>query len=196
MLRAACYPRQLNKVSDSDVGKWLHACAAAALVRVYQVEGEDYLHVLDFDQQVRAKKSKFPDMPSKCAADAKQTNGKDEASAHLDVSGDGDVSEGEGSSAPDGAEPALLSGFAIPLNDGSEWTVPLVTLEEWRGAYQAVDVEQELREMRTWSLANKPNRKTRRGVEAFAVRWLSKAQDTPGRSKAQRPQSGQEQPFV
>lgn len=175
MLRAACYPRQLNKVSDSDVGKWLHACVAAALVSVYQVDGEAYLHVLDFGQQVRAKKSKFPDMPSTCAADATQT----QANAHLDVSVS--VSEGEISSASADAEP-VVSGFAIPLNDGSEWAIPLATVEEWRAAYPAVDVDQELREMRTWANANPAKRKTSRGVAAFAVRWLGKAQDTPGRS--------------
>jgi hypothetical protein len=89
LLRAACYPRQLNKVSDSDVGKWLHACEAAALVRVYQVDGEDYLLLLDFNQQVRAKKSKFPDVPIGCVADAQQTP----ANAHLDVSVSVSVSE-------------------------------------------------------------------------------------------------------
>jgi hypothetical protein len=82
MLRAACYPRQLNKVSDSDVGKWLRSCVDAALVRVYQVGGEEYIALLDFNQQVRAKKSKFPDLPSECVADAQQTP----ANAHLDVS--------------------------------------------------------------------------------------------------------------
>jgi hypothetical protein len=91
MLRAACYPRQLNKVSDSDVGKWLRACVDAALVRVYQVDGEDYIALLDFNQQVRAKKSKFPDMPSTCAADATQT----QSNAHLDGSVSEVVSEGE-----------------------------------------------------------------------------------------------------
>lgn len=83
LLRAACYPRQLNKVSDSDVEKWLQAIEKAALVRVYPAQdGERYLQVLDFGQQVRAKKSKFPQMPSTCAADATQT----QANAHLDVS--------------------------------------------------------------------------------------------------------------
>ena len=89
MLRAACYPRQLNKVSDSDVGKWLRACVDAALVRVYPAQdGESYLQVLDFGQQVRAKKSRFPDMLSKCAADATQAI----ANAHLDVFVSEDVS--------------------------------------------------------------------------------------------------------
>lgn len=87
LLRAACYPRQLNKVSDSDIGKWLRACVDAALVRVYPAQdGERYLEVVKFGQQVRAKKSRFPDMRSTCAADAKQVP----ADAHLDVS----VSEG------------------------------------------------------------------------------------------------------
>lgn len=88
LLRAACYPRQLNKVSDSDIGKWLRACVDAALVRVYPAEdGEQYLEVVKFGQQVRAKKSKFPDMRSACVADAQQVP----ANAHLDVSGGGDV---------------------------------------------------------------------------------------------------------
>lgn len=88
MLRAACYPRQLNKVSDSDIGKWLRACADAALVRVYPAaDGESYLEVVKFGQQVRAKKSKFPGMHITCAADATQAP----ANAHLDVSEGGDV---------------------------------------------------------------------------------------------------------
>jgi hypothetical protein len=83
MLRAACYPRQLNKVSDSDIGKWLRACVDAALVRVYPAQdGERYLEVVKFGQQVRAKKSKFPDMLSVCVADAHHVP----ANAHLDVS--------------------------------------------------------------------------------------------------------------
>ena len=36
--------------------------------------------------------------------------------------------------------------------------------------------------MRTWCMANKAKRKTPRGIEVFIVRWLSKAQDNPGRS--------------
>lgn len=97
LLRAACYPRQLSKVSDSDVGKWLQSIADAALVRVYQAEGERYLEALDFGQQVRAKKSKFPDMPSTCVADAQQTP----ASAHLDVSVSVSVEKTSSPAAPD-----------------------------------------------------------------------------------------------
>lgn len=87
MLRADCYPRQLSKVSDSDIDKWLRACVDAGLVRVYRAEDrESYLQVLDFRQQVRATKSKFPSPPIECVADAAQVPDSGKASAHLDVS--------------------------------------------------------------------------------------------------------------
>ena len=73
------------------------------------------------------------------------------------------------------AEPA--SGILIPLNDGTDFDVPLANIEEWRAAYPAVDVEQQLREMRVWCLNNPVNRKTRRGIGAFATRWLGREQD-------------------
>lgn len=86
LLRAACYPLQLDKVSDSDIGKWMRETAEAALVRVYPAEdGKDYLELLDFRQQVRAAKSKFPPptadaerMRSRCVADAEPLHTKTE----------------------------------------------------------------------------------------------------------------------
>lgn len=96
LLRAACYPRQLGKVSDSDIGKWLRSCEDAALVRVYPGQsGEQFLELLDFGQQVRAKKSKFPDPRSACAACAQHPKGSCESHAHLGVSESVFVSEGE-----------------------------------------------------------------------------------------------------
>lgn len=88
----------------------------------------------------------------------------------------------EGSSEPlAGSEPP--TGFAILLNDGTEYPVAAREIAEWAKAFPAVDVEQELREMRAWSLANQTRRKTRRGISAFIVRWLQKAQDTPSRAR-------------
>lgn len=99
LLRSACYPRQLDKVSDSDIGKWLACVQKAALVRVYLAsDGERYLEVLNFGQQVRAKKSKFPQPPpidertcSACVADDKQMK----SNAHLGVVVFEDVSVSE-----------------------------------------------------------------------------------------------------
>jgi hypothetical protein len=61
LVRAACYPLKLEKVSDSDIGKWLTECVNAALVRVYPAsDGKRYLEVLKFGEP-RAKRSRFPD---------------------------------------------------------------------------------------------------------------------------------------
>lgn len=61
LLRAACYPLQLDKVSDSDIGKWLLATEKAGLVRVYPAkDGKRYLEVADFGQRIQSK-SKFPE---------------------------------------------------------------------------------------------------------------------------------------
>lgn len=184
LLRAGCYPRQLTKVSDSDIGKWLTACVNAALVRVYPAkDGESYLEVLDFGQQVRAKKSKFPDPLITCVADAQQMI----ADAHLDVSVSGVVSEDvfDGSAEPQSdSTPAVVS---VPLVDKTEYGVTQAEIDEWSLAYPGVNVLQQLREMRVWSLANTANRKTRRGFNAFVVRWLAREQDKSGQQRFASP---------
>ena len=92
LIRAACYPLLIDKVSDADVGKWLANCAEAALVSVYPApDGKRYLQLLDFRQQVRAEKSKYPEPPNRRAADATQLLSTVAASAHLDGVGVGDV---------------------------------------------------------------------------------------------------------
>lgn len=86
LILAACYPLLLKKVSDSDIEKWLSACENAALVRVYPAaDGKRYLQLVDFGQQVRAVKSKYPGPPD-CAAPATQLPSNPPASAHLGVS--------------------------------------------------------------------------------------------------------------
>lgn len=100
LLRAALFALKLDKVSDSDIGKWLLATEKAGLVRVYPApDGKRYLEMLDFRQQARAKESKFPRPPtdaphlhSTCTAPA--THAHDKGVASAPVFGDGDVSEG------------------------------------------------------------------------------------------------------
>ena len=129
LLRAACYPLHIDKVSDSDIGKWLTACVTAALVRVYPAsDGKRYLEVMNFKQQVRAKDSKFPQMPvtatqtiSECVADAQHMK----SFAHLGggVFGDGDEGGGATDSKPspvDNPPPAMSSEFREVLKSRPE----------------------------------------------------------------------------
>jgi len=88
LIRAACYPLQIDKVSDADIGKWLTECVTAALVSVYPAsDGKRYIQIEKFGQQVRSK-SKFPgaddaaaDHPPAIASKCYQAP----ADAHLDV---------------------------------------------------------------------------------------------------------------
>ena len=64
LLRAACYPLQIDQVSDSDIEKWLAECATATLIKIYPAkDGKIYLEVQRFNQQIRSNASKFPSPP-------------------------------------------------------------------------------------------------------------------------------------
>ena len=65
----------------------------------------------------------------------------------------------------------------IPLNDGTEWKMPLELYEEYLKAYPALDVKQEISKMRIWSLSSPTNKKTKKGVTKFINNWLSKSQN-------------------
>lgn len=96
LLLAALYPLKLGSVSVPDVGKWLSKVSAAGLVREYSAEGKAYLEVTKFNQQCRAKRSKYPSPdnhpPSVCAADDK----------HLRTQTNKRTVEGEGASGNEG----------------------------------------------------------------------------------------------
>ena len=80
--------------------------------------------------------------------------------------------------------------LTIPLNDGSEYPITEEFYQEMQKLYPAVDVMQEFREMRAWSIANPDRKKTKRGVKAFINRWLSSEQDD-ATSKKRSPQKKQ-----
>ena len=82
----------------------------------------------------------------------------------------------------DAASPPVVS---IPLNDGTEFPVSQEQCQEWAGVYPAVNVIQQLREMREWCLNNPAKRKTARGVRSFITRWLAKEQDRGGKYYSQ-----------
>lgn len=73
------------------------------------------------------------------------------------------------------AEPLI----GLPLNDGSEHQVTEEDVAEYAQLYPAVDVMQQLRNMKGWLLSNPSRRKTKKGIKAFITTWLSKEQDKP-----------------
>lgn len=181
LLRAGLYPLHLEKVGNQDVAKWLTECVRAGLVRAYTVENKGYLHLLDFRQQVRATKSKFPHPPDICVADATQTQSDGIADAHLDVDVDG-VEDGDvTSSRKNGARHASIDSSPViqnlPLREGGDFPVRQSLIAELEPLYPSVDVAATISEMKGWLIGNPHKRKTRRGIKAFMVRWLQQEQE-------------------
>lgn len=82
--------------------------------------------------------------------------------------------------------PALVEEAVIylPLNAGPEHAVPRSKLQEWQELYPAVDVMQQLRNMRGWLLENTRRRKTKSGIGRFITGWLADEQNKAGQSRA------------
>lgn len=75
----------------------------------------------------------------------------------------------------------------LPLVDGTDFEISVETAAELSGLYPAVDVEQQLRNMRGWLWANPKNRKTKAGIMRFVNSWLSREQNSARPSANQKP---------
>ena len=75
----------------------------------------------------------------------------------------------------------------LPLVDGTDFEISVETVAELSGLYPAVDVEQQLRNMRGWLWANPKNRKTKAGIMRFVNSWLSREQNSARPSANQKP---------
>ena len=74
-------------------------------------------------------------------------------------------------------EPAFIS---IPLISGEEHPIYKHEIEEWVATYPAVDIVQQLRNMRQWCLSNPRKKKTARGIRRFITGWLERKQNRGG----------------
>ena len=64
ILRAKCYPLKLDSVSEDDIKSWLNKLVKVGLIKLYiGSDNKQYLQVVTWDkhQQVRAKRSKYPE---------------------------------------------------------------------------------------------------------------------------------------
>ena len=73
--------------------------------------------------------------------------------------------------------------ISIPLRGlkAGDFHVTEAMISEWQLAFPAVDIRQQLRNIRQWNLAHPAQQKTRKGVGRHIVTWLVKEQDR-GRS--------------
>jgi hypothetical protein len=161
---------------DCDVSILAQELIDAEMLVLYQADGVLYAAIPSFTKHQiinnREAPSKIPPRVDH-ASHTRQTRVKAEGKegkegkeiARVDDDGPDSTS----------APPAVA---LIPLIDGSDFEVYAEKANEWSAAYPAVNVPQRLMAIRQWCIANPTNRKTRRGVEGFIVRWLSKDQDS------------------
>ncbi len=71
----------------------------------------------------------------------------------------------------------------IPLRDGSAFEITAELLMELAPNWKTADAIAELREARSWCLANLGRRKTQRGVRRFVRGWLQRARKGPSANK-------------
>ena len=178
-----------ERVTTKDIDAALHALAAGSCVTLYTVGGRPYYSFPSWakHQRIRDCKPKYPgpenaDLPQPAA----------------DCGLNPIQSESESESNPKyiGTEPQAASMppvIFLPLNDGTEYPVSQEQCHEWAGLYPAVDVIQQLRQMRAWLIANPRRRKTVRGINGFIVNWLSREQDKPGRKSTYSAENQQKQ---
>ena len=80
---------------------------------------------------------------------------------------------------PKDSEQAYADVEKIPLNDGTEWAMPIELYNEYVRLYPAVDVKREIAKMRRWSISNPTKKKTKRGITRFVNGWLENEQNNP-----------------
>lgn len=90
------------------------------------------------------------------------------------------------------AEPASPVAVSFLLNDGKDFEITEAQVREFAELYPAIDVLQQLRAVKAWTISNPKNRKTRSGAMRFVNSWLSRAQNqAPARQgTAPVPQKG------
>ena len=185
LLKGFVFPRRKG-VTESNIKAGLTDLACAGLINLYEVDGESYLCFPTWakHQRIQQKRSKFP---------APDDGQRISTVRHGDIPPESNPNPNPNpnpeSKSNNSAEAASSSPpvICLPLNNGAEYPVSMEQCQEWASLYPAVDVAQQLREMRGWLLSNPTKRKTLRGIQAFINRWLSKEQDRGGtpRGKSQ-----------
>lgn len=185
LLKGIVFPRRKG-VTESQIKDALTVLANTGMITLYEVDGESYFYFPKWGehQRIRAKWSQFPAPPKEPAANC----GNPPQSAancgnppiEVEVEPEG---EPEAEVENTCTEPQSAAVLTLILNTGEEYPVMQDYVDQMQELYPAVDVMQELREMKAWCISNPQKRKTPRGVKAFINNWLSKEQDKRGNNR-------------
>lgn len=156
ILKARLFP--LKSVTDKQISEALYKLSTVGIVCIYEVDGKPYLQLISWakHQNIRNKKSKYPDpserdllsLESSCnqmfADDCKCPRNPIQSESNPNPNPNPDSLLAADSAA------SLQAAIFLTLNDKSEYPILESQVVEWSALYPAVDVMQELREMRGW----------------------------------------------
>lgn len=74
----------------------------------------------------------------------------------------------------------------IITNTGWEYPITTDLVELWKTTFPAVNIEQQLLSMKSWSVTHPKNRKTKGGMLAFVNNWLSREQNRAGDTRSRQ----------
>lgn len=189
LLKNELFPTKEN-ITKKSIEDAIRKLVSAGLLCEYKVNGMPYLLFPTWEkhQRIRNKRRKFPAPPDDIHLTA--NCGQMTADCLPESNPNPNPNPNPNSNSNDSAEPQSVSTppiITLALNDGAEYPVSVEQCQEWAGLYPAVDVIQQLRQMKAWLDANPDRRKTGRGIKRFVVNWLSKEQDK-GRYQTPRTQ--------
>lgn len=189
LIKAALFPLREPSVSIPDMLTELSNIGYIALFE--GSDGKQYGHVVNF------KKHQTISRPTPSKIKPLLSNKENSVSAHgvLHVGKEQGKEQGKerkeectkppSASAPTDDSPTVIH---IPLNDKTEFPIRKSKVDEWAELYPAIDVEQELRNMRGWCLNNPTRRKTKTGVLKFVNGWLAREQNNAKAKISQFPE--------
>ena len=186
-----------EKITVESVERAIVKLASVHLIDLYVVDNKRFLQLPTWTTHQttpRAKSSKYPapseaenesaeHLHSTCNTDAEQMHSRCNTNAAVIVidnrnrNRESYILPGAEKSASEPQEAAVIE---LPLNTGEPYGIYQAMIDEWKELYPAVNVMQELRNMRGWLDANPSRRKTKNGIKRFINGWLSKEQDKGG----------------
>ena len=86
-----------------------------------------------------------------------------------------DINNKSGALAPD-----KETVFQIPLKDGSYYNLNKQDVDTYKSLYPNIDIEQEIRNIIGWNIANPSKRKTKKGIKKHINTWLSSSNQNKG----------------
>ncbi len=187
LLAHTLFPRSTD-VTEKMIRDGLKHLEEQKLIFRYTAEGETYLKLVSWEkhQRLRTTRRQFPTPPEEAQTEPVSepvlTFTPAEESTSEPILEETTLLVPETPPEPEVRELPVVE---LPLNDNTVYGVTREEVEEYESLYPAVDVRQELRNMRGWCSSHPERRKTKSGIRKFINSWLARAQDKGGTQKAE-----------